>query len=105
MAQGVYLSGQVVVASNTILYVASDATLLASANHTDYPSNQDLWAFVYAQDATNVTITGGGIIDGQQALYVGGWNAVGTQLVPVVRPGRGASLASVTCVHCLQPQA
>ncbi len=37
VASGTYLSGQVVLLSNIILYVAEDATLLASANATDYP--------------------------------------------------------------------
>ena len=84
---GTYLSGQVELQSGVTLSVSPDTVLLASAAAQDYPTDQDAWAFVYANGVTSVGVTGGGVIDGQQALYVGGFNASQDKLIPLGWPG------------------
>jgi hypothetical protein len=71
---GTFLSGTVCLTNNMTLYIDPTATLLGSGSASDYPIlnppanngqqvNCDM-ALVYAQGSTNVTITGGGIING-----------------------------------------
>ena len=71
---GTFLSGTIYLTNNLTLYIDPTATLLGSGSASDYPtlnppasnsqkSNCDK-ALVYAQSSTNVTITGGGIING-----------------------------------------
>jgi polygalacturonase len=71
---GAFLSGMVVLKSNIALNIATGATLRGSSDGADYPdtnpptSNSQLKnckkALVYAQQAANVRIEGGGTIDG-----------------------------------------
>jgi hypothetical protein len=71
---GVYLSGTISLKGNLTFYLDPTATLLGSGSAADYPdqnpplSNSQTSnckkALVYAQSATNVTITGGGTIYG-----------------------------------------
>ncbi len=71
---GTFLSGTIFLKNNMTLYIDPTATLLGSGSSSDYPilnppannsqqNNCDM-ALVYAQGCTNVTITGGGIING-----------------------------------------
>ena len=71
---GTFLSGTIFLTNNMTLYIDPTATLLGSGSSSDYPilnppannsqqSNCDM-ALVYAQGSTNVTIDGGGIING-----------------------------------------
>jgi len=74
---GNYLSGTIVMKSNVNLHLEQNAVLLASTNHKDFPlqplpkyrSHKDqsggFYAFIYAEGAVNISITGSGIIDGQ----------------------------------------
>jgi hypothetical protein len=71
---GTYLSGTITLKANLTLYLDPTATLLGSGSVSDYPdlnpplSNSQTSnckkALVYAQSAANVTITGGGTING-----------------------------------------
>jgi polygalacturonase len=66
---GTYLSAPIVLKSNITFQLDKGATLLGSADHADYPARTefhlpDLQPLVGAIDATNVAITGEGVIDG-----------------------------------------
>jgi hypothetical protein len=71
---GTFLSGTIFLKNNMTLYIDPTATLLGSGSSSDYPiltppannsqqNNCDM-ALVYAQSCSNVTITGGGTING-----------------------------------------
>jgi polygalacturonase len=71
---GTFLSGTIFLTNNMTLYIDPSATLLGSGSASDYPvqnppannsqqSNCDM-ALVYAEGSTNVTIDGGGTING-----------------------------------------
>ncbi|HEX4039560.1 MAG TPA: glycoside hydrolase family 28 protein [Acidobacteriaceae bacterium] len=69
LAGGTFLSGPLVLKSNINLVVKAGATLLGSSNHDDYPQitefrNPGRQSLVSARDAENISITGGGTIDG-----------------------------------------
>jgi polygalacturonase len=60
--------------SNITLDVEKGATLLGSPDHADYPKKMEFrapgyQAFVGAVNAENITITGGGVIDGNGASW------------------------------------
>jgi polygalacturonase len=66
---GTFLSGPIVLKSNIDLDIAPGTTLQGSSNHDDYPKktefrNPGLQSLVSAANASNVSITGGGVIDG-----------------------------------------
>jgi polygalacturonase len=71
---GTYLSGTIYLKNNMTLFIDPTATLLGSGSVSDYPdqnpplSNSQTSnckkALVYAQSCTNVTVTGGGTING-----------------------------------------
>jgi polygalacturonase len=66
---GTFLSGPIVLKSNIDLDIARGATLQGSSKHDDYPRkvefrNPGLQSLVSATNASNVSITGGGVIDG-----------------------------------------
>ena len=69
LSAGTYLTAPIELKINIRLELAKGATLLGSADHQDYPPRTefhlpDLEPLVNAIDASNVTITGGGTIDG-----------------------------------------
>ena len=69
LAGGTFLSGPLVLKSNVDLHVDAGATLLGSSNHDDYPEitefrNPGRQSLLSAKNAQNISITGGGIIDG-----------------------------------------
>jgi polygalacturonase len=69
LAAGTYLSAPIVLRSNVTLHLDKGATLLGSADHHDYPPKTEfresgLQSLVSATGATNVGITGEGVIDG-----------------------------------------
>jgi polygalacturonase len=66
---GTFLSGPIVLKNNIDLDVAAGATLLGSSNHEDYPEktefrNPGRQSLISATNASNLSITGGGTIDG-----------------------------------------
>jgi polygalacturonase len=69
LVAGTYLSAPIVLKSNITLQLDKGATLLGSADHADYPPMTmfhlpDLQPLVMATNATNLAITGEGVIDG-----------------------------------------
>ncbi|QHS53234.1 glycoside hydrolase family 28 protein [Edaphobacter sp. 12200R-103] len=69
LSGGVFLSGPIVLKSNTTLDLDKDTTLLGSPDHTDYPAKTEFRApgtqsLVSATNAQNIAITGSGTIDG-----------------------------------------
>lgn len=78
---GLWLTGPVVIKSNVNLYLAAGATLLFTADKSQYPLVKGNWegipqmrnqSPVSATGATNIAITGNGIIDGNGDV----WRAV-----------------------------
>jgi polygalacturonase len=66
---GTYLSGPIILKSNIDLDIAQGTTLQGSSKHEDYPKktefrNPGLQSLVSATNASNISITGGGVIDG-----------------------------------------
>ena len=66
---GNFLSGPIILKSNIDLDIEKGTTLQGSSNHDDYPKkmefrNHGLQSLVSAVNANNVSITGGGVIDG-----------------------------------------
>ena len=66
---GTFVSGPIVLKSNITLDVEKGATLKGSPDHADYPKTVEFRGpgyqpFVSAVNAENVTINGGGVIDG-----------------------------------------
>jgi polygalacturonase len=69
LTAGIYLSAPIILKSNITLQLDKSATLLGSADHVDYPPmiefrEPGLQALVSATNASNVAITGEGVIDG-----------------------------------------
>jgi polygalacturonase len=69
LAGGVFVTGPITLKSNITLDVETGATLLGSPDHADYPAKQEFrapgyQALIGAVKASNVTIHGGGVIDG-----------------------------------------
>jgi polygalacturonase len=69
LGAGTFVSGPIVLKSNITLEVDKGATLLGSSDHADYPPKTEfrqpaVEPLVIATNASNVSITGGGVIDG-----------------------------------------
>jgi polygalacturonase len=73
---GTYLSGPLTLASHSHLLLDKGATLLGSSNMADYPIREDAkWrrvSLLHADHAEDVTIRGGGTIDGNGKVW---WDA------------------------------
>ena len=67
---GKFLSGVIHIKSNVELYVEKDAVLLASTNRADYGPSEKASAWIVADNAKNISITGKGLIDGQCDLLI-----------------------------------
>ena len=75
---GVFYSGEIRVKSDMTLYVDEDAVILGTHDHSEYPlrepgaslcAHRQLGrALIYGENVTNVTIKGGGMLDGN-GLY------------------------------------
>ena len=74
LSGGTFLSGPVVLKSNITFDVEKGATLLGSTDMADYPKwefarKQTVQPLVSSRNAQNITITGGGVIDGQGKVW------------------------------------
>ena len=108
---GTYLSGMVELRSAMIFHVHGDATLLGSTDDADYPDtdpptdNTQLEnckkALLYAEGASDLHVTGTGVIDGQGQLDK--WQGSSEDVPEATRPmamffvqGNGVSIENVT---------
>ena len=74
---GTYLTGTGRLGSHVTLQIDSGATLLASMDPADYPDTASVWeesksvigSLIYAEDASGVTVTGRGTLDGQGQVW------------------------------------
>jgi polygalacturonase len=74
LSAGTYLSGPISLRSNITLDIESGATLLGSPDRADYPQatfahKQTVQPLVGSINAENITITGGGVIDGNGHIW------------------------------------
>jgi polygalacturonase len=81
LAGGTFLSGPLVLRSHIHLDIESGATLLGSADHNDYPRvtvlrDQGRQSLISATGAEDLTISGGGVIDGNGQSW---WDEVRDQ--------------------------
>lgn len=65
--KGRFLSGSIVLKSNVHLFLEEGAVLLGSSQPSGYYSIKRWKALILADSASNISISGGGIIDGQGA--------------------------------------
>ena len=75
---GFWLTGPIVIKSNVNLHISKGALLQFSDNYDDYPLVKTSWegldaircqSPISATDATNIAITGGGIVDGAGQVW------------------------------------
>lgn len=69
-APGKYLTATVFLKSGVVLNVEAGATILGGARLEDYPKESWRWYVVVAENATDVGIGGGGVVDGQAEKFV-----------------------------------
>lgn len=67
---GTYLTATIHLKSRVILNIEEDAVLLGGTEIEDYPKESSRWYVVMAENAIDVGITGGGVIDGQGLKFV-----------------------------------
>jgi len=73
---GRWITGTIQLKSNVTLHVATGATLQGSPNLADYPPHpssdlhfENRRSLIYAENAENISITGGGVIDGNGRAF------------------------------------
>lgn len=92
LTAGTYLSAPIVLKSNITLHLDKGATLLGSPDHADYPAITEfrapgLQALVSATDASNVTISGQGTIDGNgKSWWEMAWKIRGSGILGTNHP-------------------
>jgi len=69
VAPGVHETKPLVLKSGVTLRLEEGAVLLASTNRADYPMAPGAKYFIYADGATNVAISGKGVIDGRGGVF------------------------------------
>ena len=77
---GRFVTGTIILKSHVDLHVAAGAFLLGSTNVADYPNirtkhqslytNHDIQQLIYAENATNISITGLGTINGRGGAFI-----------------------------------
>lgn len=103
---GTYLSAPIVLKSNITLHLDKGATLLGSTDHADYPAITEfrapgLQALVSATNATNVAITGEGVIDGSgETWWQMAWSIKGSGILGTNHP-RPRLVVFDHCKHVL----
>jgi polygalacturonase len=74
-ASGKYMIGPITMKSNVNLHLDSGATLLASSNMSDFIVSYKTVDLISGSSLSNVSITGGGTIDGNGAPWWAAYNA------------------------------
>jgi polygalacturonase len=102
LSGGTFLSAPIVLKSNITLDVAKGATLLGSPEHEDYPKKVEFrgpgyQALVGATNAEHVSITGGGVIDGNGETW---WALARTQKNAGVLGSENSRPRGVVFDHC-----
>lgn len=69
-APGKYLTKTLFLKSGVVLHVEPGARILGGTKQDDYPSEATRWYVLLAENATDVGITGGGVVDGQAMAFV-----------------------------------
>ncbi|KAM1853068.1 hypothetical protein ACFX14_009080 [Malus domestica] len=92
----IYLTATIRLKSGVVLDIQEGATLLGGTRLEDYPKEQSKWYVVLAENAINVGISGGGVVDGQGLKFVMrfderknvmvSWNRTGACLGDECRP-------------------
>ncbi|KAI4300739.1 hypothetical protein L6164_034079 [Bauhinia variegata] len=95
-APGKYLTATVFLKSGVVLDVEPGATILGGTKLEDYPKESSRWYVVLAENASDVGIRGGGVVDGQAMKFVVrkdprknvmvSWNQTGACLGDECRP-------------------
>lgn len=83
--KGTYLSGSIVLKNNVNLYLGQDVVLLGSTDPAEYKKINSKMALVLADNATGISISGAGTINGQGralALNVDSLHHIGEQVDP-----------------------
>ena len=93
---GTYLTATVFIKSGVYLVVEEGSKILGGTKLEDYPAESSRWYVVLAENATDVGITGGGVIDGHGMKFVKSfgeaknvmvsWNETGACLGDECRP-------------------
>lgn len=93
---GTYLTGTIFMKSGVVLDIREGATLLGGKRLEDYPKEEWRWYVVVAENASDVAITGGGVVDGNGLAFVErfderknvmvSWNTTGACLGDECRP-------------------
>ncbi|CAN0899233.1 pehX [Linum grandiflorum] len=78
---GTYLTATIHLRSNVVLDIQPGAVLLGGPRLEDYPKQSSRWYVVLAENATDVGITGGGIVDGNGPMFVERYNSVKNVMV------------------------
>jgi polygalacturonase len=69
LPKGEYLTGTIILKDNVILNLEKDAVLLGSKNVIDYPDKGRRKALVFAENASNIALTGEGEINGNGSFF------------------------------------
>lgn len=67
---GTYLTATVFLKSNVVLNIPKGSAILGGTKLEDYPKAWDRWYVILAENASDVGITGGGVVDGQGSEFV-----------------------------------
>jgi len=100
---GKFKSGSIVLKDNIELYLEPGATIYASSKHRDFPRQEQpeyrsqkdpggWYSLIYAEGASNISVTGKGTIDGQGSKQQGRPDAMGGD-----RDGRPRCILFISC--------
>jgi len=67
--KGIYVSGTIFLKSNVHLYLENGAVIKGSSDLKDYTFGETKHGLVYAENACNITISGGGVLDGNGSFF------------------------------------
>jgi polygalacturonase len=70
LPKGEYLTGTIVLKNNVTLHLEKEAILTGSKDMADYPDKGRRKALIFAENATNIAITGEGEINGNGASFI-----------------------------------